>query len=250
MVCTAGVRADGSWVRLYPVPFRRLEEDQYAKFDWIEAELVKSSSDPRPETYRLVDPKDMRRVGHVGTDKNWRERRQLLLKASHVYDRLQPLLDGAKANTISLAVFKPTRILDFIWEECERDWDEAKVAAMRQAASQGNLFEGEGWRKTFRLMRKLPFNFSYCFADADGRESELQVLDWETGQLYWNCLKSTSDSETDAVEKVRQKYLNEFSGRDLHFFLGTMQQFHGFSPNPWVIIGVCPIPHENQMDLL
>lgn len=251
MVCTAGVRADGSWVRLYPVPFRRLEEeDQYAKFDWIEAELVKSSTDRRPETYRLVDPKDMRCVGHVGTDKNWRERRQLLLKASHVYDRLQPLLDGAKANTISLAVFKPARILDFIWEECERDWDTAKVAAMRQAASQGNLFEDEGWRKTFRLMRKLPFNFSYRFADADGRESELQVLDWEAGQLFWNCLKSTSNSESDALEKVRQKYLNEFSGRDLHFFLGTMQQFHGFAPNPWVIIGVFPIPHENQMDLL
>jgi hypothetical protein len=25
-VCTAGVRPDGSWVRIYPVPFRRLEE--------------------------------------------------------------------------------------------------------------------------------------------------------------------------------------------------------------------------------
>jgi hypothetical protein len=24
LVCTAGVRADGSWVRLYPVPFGRL----------------------------------------------------------------------------------------------------------------------------------------------------------------------------------------------------------------------------------
>lgn len=236
---------------LYPVPFRRLEEeDQYAKFDWIEAELVKSSTDRRPETYRLLDPKDMHCVGHVGTDKNWRERRQLLLKASLVYDRLQPLLDGAKANTISLAIFKPARILDFIWEECERDWHTAKVAAMRQAASQGNLFEDEGWRETFQLRRKLPYNFSYRFSDAGGRESELQVLDWEAGELYWNCLKATSNSETDALEKVRQKYLNEFAGRDLHFFLGTMQQFHGFAPNPWVIIGAFPIPHENQIDLL
>jgi hypothetical protein len=251
MVCTAGIRVDGSWVRLYPVPFRRLEEeDQYAKFDWIEAELVRSGSDPRPETYRLVDPKDMRRIDHVGTDKNWRERRQLLLKASHVYDRLQPLLDGAKANTLSLAVFKPARILDFTWEDCERDWDAAKIAAVRQAASQGNLFEDEAWRETFQLMRKLPYNFSYRFADADGRESKLQVLDWEAGQLFWNCLKSTSNSETAALEKVRQKYLHDFSGRDLHFFLGTLKQFHDFSPNPWVIIGVFPIPHETQMDLL
>jgi hypothetical protein len=27
-VCTAGVREDGTWVRIYPVPFRRLSEEQ------------------------------------------------------------------------------------------------------------------------------------------------------------------------------------------------------------------------------
>lgn len=27
-VCTAGIRADGSGVRLYPVPFRRLDEQE------------------------------------------------------------------------------------------------------------------------------------------------------------------------------------------------------------------------------
>ena len=36
-VCTAGVRHDGSWLRIYPVPFRRLDEaEQYRKFDWVE----------------------------------------------------------------------------------------------------------------------------------------------------------------------------------------------------------------------
>ena len=40
-VCTAGVRPDGSWVRIYPVPFRRLgEAEKYKKFDWIECSLV------------------------------------------------------------------------------------------------------------------------------------------------------------------------------------------------------------------
>ena len=27
-VCTAGVREDGTWVRIYPVPFRRLNAEQ------------------------------------------------------------------------------------------------------------------------------------------------------------------------------------------------------------------------------
>lgn len=45
-VCTAGVRADGTWIRIYPVPFRRLEaEEQYRKFDWIETDFIKNQMD-------------------------------------------------------------------------------------------------------------------------------------------------------------------------------------------------------------
>ncbi len=51
-VCTAGIREDGSWVRLHPVPFRRLDErEQYRKFDWIELDVRKSISDHRLETH-------------------------------------------------------------------------------------------------------------------------------------------------------------------------------------------------------
>lgn len=249
-VCTAGIRPDGSWVRLYPIPFRRLdEEEQYAKFDWIETDLIRNRSDPRPETYRPADPNDLRQVGHVGTADQWRERRRLL-NAARLYDRLQPLLDGAKGNTVSLAVFKPARMIDFVCEECERDWKSAKVAAIQQNVAQGNLFAGEEWRKTFQLMPKLPYSFSYRFADADGRESEMQILDWEIGQLFWNCLQQCHNDESAALEKVRGKYFGEFLKRDLRFFLGTVKQFHGFSPNPWVIIGVFPLPYEKQMGLL
>src|ERR1700686_2754813 len=98
-VCTAGVREDGSWVRIYPVPFRRLDEaEQYSKFDWIDCKLIKSRSDPRPETRNAANLKDLQRVGRMGTASNWRERRKLLLETAKVYTQLQPLIDGAKAN--------------------------------------------------------------------------------------------------------------------------------------------------------
>jgi len=250
-VCTAGIRPDGSWVRLYPVPFRRLNEaEQYRKYDWVELETRKSTKDHRPETLHPTDAKNIIPVGHLGTQDHWKDRRKALREVP-VYHQLQPLLDGAKANQLSLALFKPAKILGFFWEPCERGWDEAKVAAMREMASQGELFDDEQWRKTFSLMPKLPYNFSYRFEDADGRRSDLQVLDWEAGQLFHNCLRSTRGDETAALAKVRQKYLDEFLKTDLHFFLGTMKEFHGFSPNPWVIIGVLPLPHppaEEQME--
>lgn len=45
------------------------------------------------------------------------------------------------------------------------------------------------------------------------------------------------------------KYMDQFLQTDLHFFLGTTQEFHFRAPNPWVIIGVFPIPHERQGEL-
>ncbi|WP_224368796.1 hypothetical protein [Hyalangium versicolor] len=249
-VCTAGVREDGTWIRIYPVPFRRLEEkEQYSKFDWLECRLVRNASDPRPETFRPVDENELQPVGHIDTANNWRERRRILLQTARVYDRLDELIAGAKANQVSLAVFKPARISDFIWEEDTRDWDPEKLRQMREFHNQLELFADNSWRKTFQVIPKLPYSFSYRFEDAAGKSSEMQVLDWEAGALYWNCLRSADGDESQALAKVRQKYFDTFLKTDLHFFLGTTQQFHFVAPNPWVIIGVFQVPHERQLDL-
>lgn len=96
------------------------------------------------------------------------------------------------------------------------------------------------------MIPKLPYAFSCRFQDSKGRTSELQILDWEIGQLYWNCLKSSNGDENAAIAKVREKYMDEFLQKDLHLYLGTTQEYHQRAPNPWVIIGVLPIPYELQ----
>jgi hypothetical protein len=248
-VCTAGVREDGSWVRIYPVPFRRLEEtQQYSKYDWIEADFKKSVTDPRPETYHPVDMRQLVPFGHVASNDNWRERRRLLIAAGKVHTQLEDLIAGAKANKVSLATFKPSAILEFIAEEEEeRGWNVSKMEEMRSQSKQGSLFEDE-WRKTFEVIPKLPYKFSYRFEDAAGRISQLRILDWEIGALFWNCLRRDGN-EKAALEKVRAKYFGQFLGTDLHFFLGTTLQYHQVAPNPWVIIGVFPAPHQQQGEL-
>jgi hypothetical protein len=249
-VCTAGVREDGSWVRIYPVPFRRLDEaQQYRKYDWLECRLERNASDPRPETFRPVDESELQPAGHMDTAQNWRERRRLLLGNARVYDGLDDLITAAKSNQLSLAVFRPTRMAGFVWEAEEREWDPRKLEEMRARHSQLGLFEDNSWRKTFRVIPKLPYSFSYKFEDAAGRSSEMQVLDWEVGALYWNCLRSAEGDERSALQKVRQKYLDDFRNKDLHFFLGTTQQFHFRARNPWVIVGVFPVPYETQGQL-
>lgn len=89
---------------------------------------------------------------------------------------------------------------------------------------------------------------SYRFEDDAGKRSEMQVLDWEAGALFWKCFRK-SGSEEEALVKVRQRYFEEFVAKDTHFFLGTTQQFHFVGVNPWVIVGVFYPPFDPQMDL-
>lgn len=246
-VCTAGIREDGSWVRIYPVPFRRLEDyQQYAKYDWIECELTRNDKDIRPETYRPNFNLDITKCGHIGTSRDWEERRQIVLKRARVYDSMDALVAEAKANTASLAVFKPTKILNFSYRAEDREWDVRKLAEMRGFYSQLDLFEDNSWRETFSVVNKLPYGFYYKFEDIEGRQSEMKVLDWEIGALYWKCLRSTNGDELLAVAKVRQQYFENFITKDLHFYLGTTQEHHLKAPNPWTIVGVLPIPYEIQ----
>lgn len=53
LVCTAGVMEDGTWIRLYPIPYRQLKDEQkYQKYTWIEVDAARNLSDFRRESYR------------------------------------------------------------------------------------------------------------------------------------------------------------------------------------------------------
>ena len=154
-VCTAGLREDGSWVRIYPVPFRGLgEQQQYRKFDWILCRLVRNAKDPRPESFHPIDIDEMRPVGHMGTDEGWRDRRQIVLRTGKVYDRLEELIDDARSNRISLAVFKPKNIEELICEEDEREWDQEKLRQLLEANAQLDLFAEDMRRRAFEIIPK------------------------------------------------------------------------------------------------
>ena len=63
-VCCAGITEAGQLIRLFPITYRRLApENQFDRFDLIEALITKSSSDPRPESFR-VDHDSIRILEH------------------------------------------------------------------------------------------------------------------------------------------------------------------------------------------
>jgi hypothetical protein len=244
LVCTAGFREDGSWIRIYPVPFRkRSYAEQYKKYDWIEVDLVKNTKDFRPKSYRPYSiDSEIKVVGHIDTSKNWEERKKICLKK--IYYNMKELIAEAKKKDIgtSLAVFKPKEILDFYAEPVERDWDKNKLVKLNQL----NLFESIG-NEEFRPVRKLPYKFIFHFKDNIGLHSHMMIEDWETGQLYWNCLARYEGDEQKTIADVRKKYFDDFAKtKDLHFFLGTTLKFHNIAPNPFIIIGTFHPKKEKQ----
>jgi hypothetical protein len=245
-VCTAGMKEDSSWVRIYPVQFRKKDySQQYRKYDWIEVDLVRNDGDFRPETYRpRTADTEFKIIRHVDTNNEWDERKKIVLKKVH--ENLNVLINEAKDKSIttSLAVFKPTNIKNFVWEEIERDWSKAKLDRLNQC----NLFEEKSGK--FEVVRKLPYKFSYVFEDNEGRESKLMIEDWETGQLFWNCVARHQGDEKKACEDVKKKYFDDFARtKDLYFYLGTTKTNHFRSPNPFIIIGTFHPKIQTQLSM-
>lgn len=252
LVCTAGFREDGSWVRIYPVPFRLMDrEQQFAKWTWVELPLVRRTKDKRPESHSPADRNDITVRERVPTADHWRQRREIVLKRGRVWKDLTQLIEAGKKDEVSLATFKPAKLLGFEWQPAEEAaWDDAKLAAVEAQLRQRDFFDADAVSEDFRPVRKLPFDFYYRFADETGRASRMRILDWEIGMLFWHCLEAARGNEKVALEKVQAKYEAEFFAKDLHLFLGTTYEWHSRAPNPWVIVGVFHPPVQAQMELL
>ncbi len=255
LVCTAGVNEAGEWRRIYPIPFRQLNSNQkYKKYQWIEVDLKKASRDRRPESYivagRLELSDDV-----IPTNDRWYLRREAFINKVEIHEDLNKLIKSAHENILSLAVFRPYKWLDFVVESVEREWDPEKLAILEAQKKQGDLFrDAETVAKDLEVVNKLPYKFSYQFQDIKGKKSKLMIEDWEIGALYWNCLRGVKNVEEDAVKKVHQKYWDNFvqnTKQDTLLILGTTLQFHNKKArNPFVIVGVIPLPHDMQLRLL
>jgi len=248
---TAGLYNGEKWIRVYPVSFRFLQDsDKYPKYSWVELDLVRNRKDFRPESYRPKLGVDERikvidRIG-TGSSHDWAGRKSIILK--EVFASMTELIQLAKGTRKkSLATLKPSRIVDFVIEEDEREWKQEWQDQLKQL----NMFDIPTKGGKRKVVKKLPYKFSYrFFSEGDKEPRTLMIEDWEIGALFWNCLYRTGGDERAALQQVKQKYFDEFMEKDLYLFVGTTHRFHNVAPNPFVIIGVFYPPKTEQMMLL
>ena len=95
-VCTAGITEEGKWIRIYPLPFRRINyKNRFKKYEWIELDLKRNTNDFRPESYRPLNFQEIKSHGIIEADGGaWTERRKIVLQ--NVYTNLDKLITEAK----------------------------------------------------------------------------------------------------------------------------------------------------------
>jgi hypothetical protein len=76
--CTAGVTDDGSWIRLFPLPYRLLEDaSKFVKYQWITVNVTKAKGDSRPESFNpQIDQIEVGKT--LSTERDWWARWDIL----------------------------------------------------------------------------------------------------------------------------------------------------------------------------
>src|SRR4051794_5458166 len=54
-VCCAGITAGGEWKRLFPVRFRYLKDNKFARWQWVDYRFRRPTSDRRSESCHVLE---------------------------------------------------------------------------------------------------------------------------------------------------------------------------------------------------
>ena len=183
--CVAGINEHGAMRRLYPMPFRLIEEGQkFKKWQWIDGRIEKANKDHRTESHKLyVDTITCGDV--IDTKKQWDARWPWIEKLPTFTS-----FDDLEANRIetglSLALMRPKQVLTLdIVEAKNAEWTDEEREKLLRCAMQGQLFSDTEVKKMTQALRKVPFGFYYRYT-CDTPEGEKVLKSWVKS---WPCME-------------------------------------------------------------
>ena len=220
--CVAGMTTEGRLLRLYPVPFRLMNDrSQFKKWQWIEADIEKSRDDHRPESHRIRADTIACLGDPIPTTDLWAARRAQLALIPP-FESFTALEQARVANGVTLGLVPAGQVLSLeIRAARHSEWTEEERQKLIQQQVQGDLF-ADREAAALQKLRKIPFDFHYRFrspTEPVGHENRLKVVDWEAGALFWNVKRRHGD---DWQPAFRDKFGRVLPESDLKFLLGTI----------------------------
>jgi hypothetical protein len=242
--CVAGISEHGAMRRLYPVPFRMIEEGkQFKKWQWIEVCVEKANKDHRPESHKLyVDTIICKE--DIKTKQQWLARWEWLDKipSFRSFDAIEA---SRLSAALSLALLHPKKIAGLdITKARNQDWTDDEKDKLAREQMQGDLFSEAEARRQVKELRKVPFDFYYrylCDTPDGEKEWRHKIVDWEAGALYWRCQR---DYGVDWEKFFRLQLEDNLGSKELMFLMGNQHRFQ----DQWLIVSLIYPPKRQPVD--
>ena len=223
--CCAGIDLDsGQLVRLYPIPFRLLDDSKkFPKYTIIKASCQKPLRDKRAESYK-VDQDSIEILDHLDTRNKWAKRKEIVLPT--VSSSFCRIIEDPKLRK-SLGVFKP----------CNVQFSTKKISPREQAKQEAPYQQYWLFDRQLEPLEQIPFVFYYkfkCFELRSCPGHTLSIHDWEITEAY-RTWRHMYPSQSVLLQKIEQKWMDICGpNKDVCFYVGNMWQ----RPKQFMVLGV------------
>ena len=155
---------------------------------------------------------------------------------------VEPLItrstDEASQLGRSLTAIRPSDIRFKFRRKPDKIIQQEKDAYI-DAARQANMLDRE-----VRPFDPTPFMLSFAFQDEEGARHTNQCGDWETHATFWKWRQSYG--ETGALDRLKQKYEEEYASKGVVFVMGTLAK----RPKQWTLLGIARLdqgPYQTSL---
>lgn len=226
-VCCAGIGHDYRWRRLYPVPFRVLEDNQrFGRWNWVSYRFTSPAHDGRQESQKVV-PESISVVRKM----NESERPKLAAALT------RESVEEATARSETLTLIEPAAItLSYRRKSDQALEDERRKHA--DLVSQVSMFH-----RTASPLEPCPYEFEFRWKSAAGTTHNHTCDDWETSTAFFR--RRARLGEVEALRSLKETYEVDYLSKGVRFALGT----HSRRKAQWLLVGVLRVDQNLQMSL-
>ena len=232
-------------VRLYPVPFRDLaDEEHFRKYQTMIVGVKASRRDRRPESWLPIRG-SIRTGKTLGTRHGWsaRKERIRLLGDQSMCDLNATNQRGSGPGVPSLGVVRPVTVPKLKITPLDETTLKERMERAEASANQPSLFDDATTPRA--PLEVVPWRFRGLYnCHTEGCTGHAQtIVDWEIVVLGRRVRHLP-----DWQDRIRRKYVNEMWGpdRDPVLFVGNQEQH----PGSFLVLGVFwPPTGESQMPL-